>query len=82
MVKALKAATQAGPSFCSRMVSRSTRWHERAGDVHQRLAGADPAAFGIAQVDLELVPRSAAIAFSQSMARRGAEITGRRMKTA
>ena len=56
---------------------------ERAGDVEDRLAGADPVALAVAQLDVELrAARAAAIAFSQSTTSRGAEITGRRMNTA
>jgi len=45
--------------------------HQRTGDVQDRLTGADPLAFRIDQVDLEL-----------GAALLGAETTGRRMKTA
>ncbi len=82
MVKALKAATQAGPSFCSMIVSRSTRWRKEP----LRYMIGTPAPTHLPSVRrrsmVKRVLREAAISFSQSTASRGAEITGRRMKTA
>ena len=55
---------------------------ERAGDVHHRLAGADPLALAVAQVELDQVLRDRPDVFSHSSASRGANTTGRRMKMA
>ena len=52
--KALKAATHGGPSFLQEHGLDVDQLPERPGDVHERLAGADPVALGKAELDLEL----------------------------
>ena len=72
-----------GPELLQQQGLEVDEMVERAGDVEDRLAGADPGAFGVDQLDVEpRAARSAAMASSHSSASRGAETTGRRMKMA
>ena len=52
-------------------------------NVEHRLAGADPGGFGMIELDVKACAAFvAAIRSRNSSPRRGAQITGRRMKTA